>query len=152
MPHAQACVVYILRVAVIRQLPEHHQRKLLTRLVSVAAGGIAAPLVITALECMGALIEVLGEVHTEAAAAVELVISSKITSPATAVRHQAAAVLAALALAAPQTMARLIGAYLEAVEAGAQTLQMLAAPYSKPGVVGSCKLGPGGCCSGVGGF
>ncbi len=40
-------------------------------------------------------------------------------------------------------MAKLLGSYLEAVEAGAQTLQMLAAPYSKPGVVGSSKLGPG---------
>lgn len=71
------------------------------------------------------------------------VISSKITSPASAVRHQAASVLAALALSAPAMMAKLLGSYLEAVEAGAQTLQMLAAPYSKPGVVGSSKLGPG---------
>lgn len=73
MPHAQACVVYILRVAVIRQLPEPHQRKLLDRLVAVAAGGIAPPLVIAALEGMGALIEVLGEVHSDAAGAVEQV-------------------------------------------------------------------------------
>jgi hypothetical protein len=71
------------------------------------------------------------------------VISSKITSPASAVRHQAASVLAALALAAPPLMAKLLGSYLEAVEAGAQTLQMLAAPYSKPGVVGDCSLVPG---------
>jgi hypothetical protein len=73
MPHAQACVVYILRVAVIRQLAERSQRKLLDRLVAIAAGGIAPPLVIAALEGMGALIEVLGEVPPEAAAAVEQV-------------------------------------------------------------------------------
>jgi hypothetical protein len=75
------------------------------------------------------------------------VLSSKITAPSGAVRNTAAAVLAALALAAPPLMAKLLGGYLEAVEAGAQTLQMLAAPYSKPGVVGQCRLGPGrfGC-------
>jgi hypothetical protein len=71
------------------------------------------------------------------------VVSSKITSPSSSVRHQATSVLAALAVAAPPLMAKLLGSYLEAVEAGAQTLQMLAAPYSKPGVVGSSKLGPG---------
>lgn len=73
MPHAQACVSYILRVAVIRQLPEQGQRKLLDRLVATAAGGIAPPLVIAALEGMGALLEILGEVPPEAAAAVEQV-------------------------------------------------------------------------------
>jgi hypothetical protein len=71
------------------------------------------------------------------------VCSSKITSPSDAVRNQAASALAALALASPPLAAKLLGSYLEAVEAGAQTLQMLAAPYSKPGVVGSSRLGPG---------
>jgi hypothetical protein len=73
MPHAQACVMYILRAGVIRQLPEPSQRELLDRLVGVAAGGVAPPLVIAALEGMGAVIEVLGEVHAEAAAHVEQV-------------------------------------------------------------------------------
>jgi hypothetical protein len=59
------------RSAAAAQLPEQGQRKLLDRLAGAAAGGIAPPLVTAALEGMGALVEVLGEVPLDAAAAVE---------------------------------------------------------------------------------
>lgn len=193
MPHAQACAAYILRVGVIRQLPEAGQRKLLERLAAAAAGGIAPPLVVAALEGVAAVLEVLGEVDADEARPIEQVqagsgggglggkgrwgrairspttavhrhghgtrpprhppiptptpgpqvLSSKATAPCSAVRHAAASALAALALARPPVAAKLLGSYLEAVEAGAQTLQMLAAPYSRPGVTGSVALLPG---------
>ena len=146
MPHAQACVAYVLRAAVIRQLPEQAQRRLLERLVAVAAGGIAPPLLVAALDGVGALAEVLGELPLDAAAAAEQAIGPKVSSPSSAVRYAAAAALAALALAAPPLLAGLVGTYLEAVETGAQTLQMLAAPYSRPGAAASSgggRLAPG---------
>lgn len=49
-----------------------------------------------------------------------------------AVRHQAAAVLAALALSSPPLLARLFGECLEGVETFCQQLMLLAAPYTKP--------------------
>jgi hypothetical protein len=49
-----------------------------------------------------------------------------------AVRHQAAAVLAALALSSPALLARLFGECLEGVETFCQQLMLLAAPYTKP--------------------
>lgn len=49
-----------------------------------------------------------------------------------AVRHQAAAVVAALALSSPPLLARLFGECLEGVETFCQQLMLLAAPYTKP--------------------
>jgi hypothetical protein len=48
-----------------------------------------------------------------------------------AVRHQAAAVLAALALSSPPLLARLLGECLEGVETFCQQLLLLAAPYTR---------------------
>lgn len=63
-----------------------------------------------------------------------------------AVRHQAAAVLAALALSSPPLLARLFGDCLEGVETFCQQLMLLAAPYNKPRSVTvaiSTAAGPG---------
>jgi hypothetical protein len=57
-----------------------------------------------------------------------------------AVRHQAAAVVAALALSSPPLLAVLFGESLEGVETFCQQLMLLAAPYTKRGPVFS----PGG--------
>lgn len=58
-----------------------------------------------------------------------------------AVRHQAAAVVAALALSSPPLLAVLFGECLEGVETFCQQLMLLAAPYTKrgplPGIGGS---------------
>jgi hypothetical protein len=50
-----------------------------------------------------------------------------------AVRHQAAAVIAALALSSPPLLAVLFGECLEGVETFCQQLMLLAAPYTKRG-------------------
>lgn len=50
-----------------------------------------------------------------------------------AVRHQAAAVVAALALSSPPLLAVLFGECLEGVETFCQQLMLLAAPYTKRG-------------------
>lgn len=52
---------------------------------------------------------------------------------AQAVRHQAAAVVAALALSSPPLLAVLFGECLEGVETFCQQLMLLAAPYTKRG-------------------
>jgi hypothetical protein len=52
-----------------------------------------------------------------------------------AVRHQAAAVVAALALSSPPLLAVLFGECLEGVETFCQQLMLLAAPYTKRGPV-----------------
>lgn len=52
-----------------------------------------------------------------------------------AVRHQAAAVVAALALSSPPLLAVLFGERLEGVETFCQQLMLLAAPYTKRGPV-----------------
>lgn len=50
LPHAQACVIYILRVAAIAQLSEAGQRKLLDKLTVAASTTIAVPQIIASLE------------------------------------------------------------------------------------------------------
>lgn len=60
-----------------------------------------------------------------------------------AVRHQAAAVVAALALSSPPLLALLFGECLEGVETFCQQLMMLAAPYTKRGA----PFGAGGSTS-----
>lgn len=70
-----------------------------------------------------------------------------------AVRHQAAAVLAALALSSPPLLARLFGECLEGVETFCQQLMLLAAPYTKlrspPMSSVASSGGPGSGNSGV---
>ena len=89
MPHAQACVIYILRVVIIRALSEPAQRQLLAKLVTQAGGAIAPPLVITALEGIGVLLEVLGAVVEEDRVEyIQGVVMSKLSMSSSAVRTQ----------------------------------------------------------------
>jgi hypothetical protein len=81
-----------------------------------------------------------------------------LTTAPQAVRHQAAAVVAALALSSPPLLARMFGECLEGVETFCQQLMLLAAPYTKPraavvsssgGAQGSSAWSPGAygaCC------
>jgi hypothetical protein len=57
----------------------------------------------------------------------------RVPPPCQAVRHQAAAVTAALALSSPPLLAVLFGECLEGVETFCQQLMLLAAPYTKRG-------------------
>lgn len=66
-----------------------------------------------------------------------------------AVRHQAAAVVAALALSSPPLLAVLFGECLEGVETFCQQLMLLAAPYTKRGPV-SAAGGSSGNTTGTG--
>lgn len=80
---------------------------------------------------MGVLLEILGEVPDDTTKALKPTIINHITSSSTAVRHQAAAVAAALSLAQPPAASQLLGSCLEALETGAQQLCAMAAPYNK---------------------
>eukprot|EP00775_Hariotina_reticulata_P011788 gene11788-11933_t len=132
MPAPTAAVIYFIRVSVIRRLPEPHQRQLLSLLARATSHAIAPPAIVAAMEGCGVLLELLGEVHDEAAIkAVENAAMSKLSASSTAVRHQAAAVLAALALASPPLLALLFGECLEGVETFCQQLMLLAAPYTR---------------------
>lgn len=90
LPHAQACVLYLLRSVLVPALPERSQRALLTKLTGAAAGAVAPPLVVCALEGMGVLLEVLGEVVEEEGLVEEMrgVVLSKLAMSSSAVRHQ----------------------------------------------------------------
>jgi hypothetical protein len=132
-PHAQACILYIMRAGVIEQLGESGQRLLLEKVTLVldhnfgagAAGGgsdgarasaaahpALTPLGIVALEIAALLTEALGEVGSEAATALERAIASKLIGPHAALRLQAASALAALAVAEPARAGKLLGAAL----------------------------------------
>ncbi len=105
----------------------------------------------THLPGMGALLEVLGEVPEDSARALESTIDSHLTSSATAVRHQAAAAFAALALASPAAAARLLGECIERLETCAQQLAMLAARYGKAGVAAVVSGAASGAAPGASG-
>jgi hypothetical protein len=126
MPHAQACMVHVLRVGAIEQLPEAGQRKLLERLAALAARTAAPPVSIAALEAIGVLLETLGEVPEDVAKGLEATLMGKLIASSGAVRSQGAAVLAALVLAQPAMATRLLGFYLENLETQSQLLASLA--------------------------
>lgn len=62
----------------------------MTKLTGAAAGAVAPPLVVCALEGMGVLLEVLGEVVEEEGLVEEMrgVVLSKLAMSSSAVRHQ----------------------------------------------------------------
>lgn len=60
MPAPTAAVIYFIRTAVIRHLPEQQQRSLLSALARATSHAIAPPVIIAALECCGVLLELLG--------------------------------------------------------------------------------------------
>jgi hypothetical protein len=131
-PHAQACILYIMRAGAIEQLGESGQRLLLDKLTSLlhnnfgSSGGASAdsstvaaaaapgltPVGIVALEIAALLTEALGEVGAEAASALEIAIASKLIGPHAALRVQAASALAALAVAEPARAGKLLGSSL----------------------------------------
>jgi hypothetical protein len=65
------------------------------------------------------------------------------------VRHQAAAVTAALALSSPPLLAVLFGECLEGVETFCQQLMLLAAPYTKRGGGSAVHMSASGGGGGV---
>ena len=150
----QACVLYVLRVGVIEQLGEGGQRALLDRLRDVLGAplGQFTPVGVVALEAMALLLEVLGEVSAEKRAELEPALGAKVAGPHACLRLQAAAAVAALAVAEPSSAARLVGAILANLHAARQKLAEATAggppDRSRPGVpgtprgVGSVKLKP----------
>ncbi|KAK9838575.1 hypothetical protein WJX81_008486 [Elliptochloris bilobata] len=130
MPAVQAAVLYVLRVGVIERLGESGQRRLLERLAALAASvlGGHVPVAVVALDAVGRLLEGLGEVPAEVVAGLEAPIVWKLLAPHSALRSQAAAVLAAMAAAEPSSTARLLGAQLGALSAAAGRLAAAAAP------------------------
>ncbi|KAF8072444.1 hypothetical protein HT031_000103 [Scenedesmus sp. PABB004] len=149
MPGATAAVIYFLRAGVIRRLHEPAQRALLAALATATSHAIAPPVILAAMEGCGLLLEQLGELHDEGAIrGVENAAMSKLSASSTAVRHQAAAVLAALALSSPPLLARLFGECLEGVETFCQQLMLLAAPYTKPRALGHSASGAAGAPGG----
>ncbi|KAL4528840.1 hypothetical protein Ndes2437A_g03376 [Nannochloris sp. 'desiccata'] len=143
-PHAQACILYIMRAGAIEQLGEIGQRLLLEKVTSllnnnfVSGGGVGAgasadstnaaaaaaapgltPVGIVALEIAALLTEALGEVGSEAATALEIAIASKLIGPHAALRLQAASALAALAVAEPARAGKLLGSALVSLRSAA---------------------------------
>ncbi|PRW58658.1 HEAT repeat-containing 5B isoform X2 [Chlorella sorokiniana] len=153
-PHAQACALYVLRVGVIEQLGEGGQRLLLDRLAGVLSAplGQYTPVGIVTLEAMALLLEVLGEVSAEKRAELEPAIGAKVAGAHACLRLQAAAAVAALAVAEPSSAARLVGASLANLHAAREKLlaatEAAAPDRSRPSVpstprgVGSVKLKP----------
>ena len=129
-PHAQACVLYIMRAGVIEQLGEGGQRLLLERVTALLraseeAGGAAltpTPVGIVALEVSTLLTEALGEVGPEAAAALEAAIAAKLIGPLASLRVQAASALAALAVAEPARAGRLMSLSLSNLRSAADNV------------------------------
>ncbi|KAL4425068.1 hypothetical protein ABPG77_010382 [Micractinium sp. CCAP 211/92] len=153
-PHAQACVLYVLRVGVIEQLGESGQRLLLDRLAGVLGAplGQFTPVGVVTLEAMALLLEVLGEVSAEKRAELEPAIGAKVAGPHACLRLQAAAAVAALAVAEPSSAARLVSASLANLDGALNKLVEATASAppdrSRPAVpgtprgVGSAKLKP----------
>jgi len=149
-PHAQACVLYILRAGVVEQLGEVGQRLLLNKLAVVlqatespAAAHTAVGVV--ALELLALLAEVLGEVGPECCSELESAIAAKLVGPHAPLRVQAASALAALAVAEPGNAARLLGSALGNLKSAADALVEAALPgpdKSKPLNPGTPR-GPG---------
>lgn len=155
-PHAQSCVLYIMRAGAIEQLGESGQRLLLEKLTSLlnnnfgsgGGGGAGAsadsttaaagltPVGIVALETAALLTEALGEVGSEAATALEIAIASKLIGPHAALRVQAASALAALAVAEPARAGKLLNLSLANLRSAADKVVegSVAGPdRSKPG-------------------
>lgn len=144
----------MLRVGVIEQLGEGGQRLLLDRLAGVLASplGQYTPVGVVTLEAMALLLEVLGEVSAEKHAELEPAIGAKVAGPHACLRLQAAAAVAALAVAEPSSAARLVGASLANLHAAREKLvaatEAAAPDRSRPSVpstprgVGSVKLKP----------
>lgn len=147
-------MLYVLRVGVIEQLGESGQRLLLDRLAGVLGAplGQFTPVGVVTLEAMALLLEVLGEVSGDKRAELEPAIGAKVAGPHACLRLQAAAAVAALAVAEPSSAARLVGASLANLHAALGKLVEATASAppdrSRPGVpgtprgVGSVKLKP----------
>lgn len=112
----QACVVYVLRVGIFSQMNEAAQRLVLDRLTGVSASTTAIPVAIASMQGMGILLETWGEVPDDVLKMLEACILAKVRSDSTAVRFQAAAVLAALALAQPAAASGLLRSCLETLQ------------------------------------
>eukprot|EP00884_Botryococcus_braunii_P001693 jgi/Botrbrau1/11524/Bobra.0393s0003.2 len=127
LPHAQACILYILRVGVIEQLGEQGQRRFLEQLATLAATplGSHVPLGIATLEAIGLLLEVVGEISPELANELKEPVLRKLVAKYSVLRHEAASVLMALATAEPSSAARLLEQMLAGMRNSAGTLAML---------------------------
>lgn len=147
-------MLYVLRVGVIEQLGESGQRMLLDRLAGVLSAplGQYTPVGVVTLEAMTLLLEVLGEVSSEKRAELEPAVGAKVAGPHACLRLQAAAAVAALAVAEPSSAARLVGASLAnlhealgklvAATASAPPDRSRPSVPSTPRGVGSVKLKP----------
>lgn len=147
-------MLYVLRVGVIEQLGESGQRLLLDKLAGVLGAplGQFTPVGVVTLEAMALLLEVLGEVSSEKRAELEPAIGAKVAGPHACLRLQAAAAVAALAVAEPSSAARLVSASLANLDEALNKLLEATASAppdrSRPAVpgtprgVGSAKLKP----------
>lgn len=149
-PHAQACALYALRAGVIEQLAEGGQRLLLERVTALLSNEIESSqpaVAVVALETAALVTEALGEIGAEAAAALEPLITAKLSAPQQSVRLQAASALAALVVAEQGSAARLLRTAIQgvtsAVHALASAAEAAAGVKGKPPVVPSTPRGLG---------
>eukprot|EP00899_Mesostigma_viride_P021582 jgi/Mesvir1/29425/Mv23005-RA.1 len=112
MAHAQACVLYIVRVGVMERMPESGQKVLLDVLVkelSNTVEGIANDAMdAVALRLLVNLMALVGEVEASSEEALEEAMTKKLSSPVGLVRIEAALGVAALAKVFPGSTSRLI--------------------------------------------
>ncbi|KAL0055345.1 hypothetical protein WJX82_010851 [Trebouxia sp. C0006] len=119
MPHAQAAVLYVIRVGVMEQLSETGQRALLERLTGLISTpvGDAVPAGVVALESMRLIVEVVGEVSSDEVHQMRQPCITKLTAHPQPLQAQAAGVLSALAVAEPSSAAQLLQECLEKLAA-----------------------------------
>ncbi|KAA6419849.1 MAG: hypothetical protein FRX49_10212, partial [Trebouxia sp. A1-2] len=132
MPHAQAAVLYVIRVGVMEQLSETGQRALLERLTGLISTpvGDAVPAGVVALESMRLIVEVVGEVSSDEVHQMRQPCISKLTAHPQPLQAQAAGVLSALAVAEPSSAAQLLQECLEKLAAQVQQLTAACTPHS----------------------
>ncbi|KAL3149121.1 hypothetical protein ABBQ32_001960 [Trebouxia sp. C0010 RCD-2024] len=132
MPHAQAAVLYVLRVAVMEQLSETGQRALLERLTGMVSTpvGDAVPAGVVALVGMRLIIDVVGEVSSDEVHRMRQPCITKLTAHPQPLQFQAAGVLSAIAVAEPSSAALLLQECLEKLAAQVQQLTAASAPHA----------------------
>jgi len=130
-PAMQACMIYVIRAGVIENLSSTGQLTLLEKLCGVLASKIGGqtPVAVVALEAIGLLLEVLGEVTEEVHLKVEEPVRWKLLAGSSVVRMQAARLLAGLAAAQPAGAAPLLKIAIEDLRQATAQMASLAAPY-----------------------
>ncbi|GBG62555.1 hypothetical protein CBR_g31193 [Chara braunii] len=116
--HAQACVLYVLRVGVVEQMSESAERELSSLLVKeLSVADNSTSMLIVTLRVLTHLLKTLGEVTAEAKVAFDESLTKVLSHPSEMVRVEAALTVRALAVADPTSVHGLMSCGLTALRA-----------------------------------